>query len=50
MYNNCTCKSSENIFSSKGGVQEKGKRGSNMMKFNLAEKIVHVLVSPHVES
>jgi hypothetical protein len=38
MYNNCTCRSSENIYSSKGCVQEKGKRGQNVMKFNLAKK------------
>jgi hypothetical protein len=31
-YNSCTCKSSENICSSSGGVQAKGNRRGNRMK------------------
>jgi hypothetical protein len=37
-YSSCTCSSSENICSSSGGAQEKGKRDQNRMRLSLAQK------------
>jgi hypothetical protein len=38
MDNNCTCRSIDNICSSRGGVQEKGKRGSKHDKIQFGRK------------
>jgi hypothetical protein len=49
-YNSCTCRSSENICSSSGDAQEKGKRGSNMLELRLAQKTVHFSVPPPLKA
>ncbi len=38
MYNNCTCRSSGNIFSNRGGVQEKRKKGSKHDEIEFGRK------------
>jgi len=37
----CTCSSSENICSSSGGAQEKGKTGSKQDETQFGKKVVH---------
>ncbi len=45
-YSSCTCRSSENICSSSGGAQEKGKRGSKLDETQFGtKKMVHFWVS-----
>jgi hypothetical protein len=46
-YSSCTSRSSENICSSSGGGQEKGKTGQNRMKLSLKKWCLDCVMAGH---